>query len=270
MYQGALPLAEALRSVLLLSADVSALGACSSAILSTLFFLLFAALCYQYFKHRYTIIIPAAIAILSLALGFAVRAGIAGKNSATMPRQATQAEQEFFFIAQLLLIVVHVDLSKSMLHRAGLDSRPSRFAYATYGIVVLCFILDTVAVSKMPNPVNSHTPSRQVSLRSHSAPRQLTFSSLTPTRTYTHLHTRKNTQYTDLRISAGAIAFFWVLGHALWLPFEKALMPLLPLRDLAILIIVAWFLTVPSFCGCFSIGSAQPPPELPRIRLGLG
>ena len=187
----------------------------SSAILSTIFFLLVAGLCYQYLRHRYVIIIPATIAVLGLALAFAIRAGMVGKGAQRMPRPATQAEQEQLFIAQLLLIVVHVDLSKTMLHRAALDSRPSHFAYASYAVVTLCFILDTIAVSKLPTPASSHTPSRQ---------------------------------YTDLRIAGASIAFFWVLGHALWLPFEKARMPLLPLRDLGVLILVAWFLVVPAFC----------------------
>lgn len=105
------------------------------------------------------------ISAVALALAFAIRAGIGGKNAAVPSRSATQTEQELLFISQLLLMVVHVDLSKNLLHRAALTSRPSHFAYATYGIAVLCFILDTVAVSKAPNPVNSLFPDFQVSLQ---------------------------------------------------------------------------------------------------------
>lgn len=58
----------------------------------------------------------------------------------------------------------------------------------------------------------------------------------------------RSSQYTQLRVAAATIAFVWVLGHALWLPFEKSMMPLLPLRELGLLILFAWFLVVPAFC----------------------
>ncbi|ORY69309.1 hypothetical protein BCR35DRAFT_334328 [Leucosporidium creatinivorum] len=185
-----------------------------SAVLSVVFFLLLAGLLYQFWRHRYLIIIPAAIGILALALAFAIRAGIAGKHEYTPPRLATQVEQELLVISQLLLIVVHVDLSKALLHRAGMTSRPSRFAYATYVVALLCFILSTVAISRAPIPINSLWP---------------------------------DFKYTQLRVAAASIAFVWVLGHALWLPFEKAMLPFLPLVELGLLIVFAWFLVVPSF-----------------------
>lgn len=99
----------------------------------------------------------------ALALAFAIRAGIAGKHEYTPPRLATQLEQELLIISQLLLLVVHVDLSKALLHRAGMTSRPSRFAYATYVVALLCFILSTVAISRSPDPVNSLWPDFEVS-----------------------------------------------------------------------------------------------------------
>jgi hypothetical protein len=102
--------------------------------------------------------------LTALALAFAVRAGIAGKHEYTSPRLAIQVEQELLVISQLLLLVVHVDLSKALLHRAGMTSRSSRFAYATYVVALLCFILSTVAISRSPDPVNSLWPDLQVSV----------------------------------------------------------------------------------------------------------
>lgn len=64
-------------------------------------------------------------------------------------------------------------------------------------------------------------------------------------------------QYTQLRVAAATIAFVWVLGHALWLPFEKAMLPFLPLVELGLLILFAWFLVVPSFCELPSLFSQE-------------
>lgn len=152
----------------------------------------------------------------ALALAFAIRVGIANSDSSSLARGPTQAEQILLSSSQLLLLYAIVDLSKSFVQRAALTARPARVAYATIVVCVLCFILNVIAFTKeAPEPIDTEAPPRR---------------------------------YTDMRVAAATISFIWILGYSLWLPFERAMHPLLSWRDLRPLVLFAWLAVVPAFC----------------------
>ncbi|KAM0793377.1 hypothetical protein ACM66B_000832 [Microbotryomycetes sp. NB124-2] len=200
-----------------------------SAVLSTVFFLLVFFVAFLYYRQRLKRFAVAATAILCSALAFAIHAGSANRSAEQPPsKSATQVEQMLFVLAQIAGIAVHVSISRDLIARVTMRVGVSKVSYVTYVMCVLSFVLSATAFSKGPDPVNSHSPTGQ---------------------------------YTSLRVSAAVFPFLLVLVYALSLPFERAISPLLLLRDVAVLDLLAWFLLVPSFyVFCVAVVNSESSP----------
>ncbi|GAA5821903.1 hypothetical protein JCM10212_002453 [Sporobolomyces blumeae] len=158
----------------------------------------------------------AVVFLLSIAvtgIAFAIRAGIANAQSA-VAKATIAVEQALFSTGQLVLLGSSLIYTKVFVSRATLIHWPSTATYLGIAILVVSFILDCVSWSRLPDPPTTFSPPKQ---------------------------------YNQMRVASAVLTFVVATFNAVFLPVAKVFAPFLPLLELALVDLAAWFLWVPAF-----------------------
>ncbi|KAI5477233.1 hypothetical protein MNV49_006606 [Pseudohyphozyma bogoriensis] len=188
-----------------------------SAILCVAFWGVGAGIIFKWVKrgvtHQYTVLLLMAASMILTGFGFAIRAGLANTARNNQARSAVIAEQVFFLMGELLLIDSHVTLSRDLVKKWTVGDR-SKWVLLNHFLLLISFIMSMISFVRLPS--NPYDP---------------------PT-----------LQNTQLRIAGSFFPFFLTLCNAIWLPFERVRSKgEAPGNGMAVLVLVAWFLTVPAF-----------------------